>query len=326
MTPLLPDKSHAPAPAFGHAGVPALIADLGEAAVWSFLEFFTARIENDHTRAAYVRVVGRFLRWIDEHGLPLKEVRPPHVAAYLKELGRSVSVPSVKQSLAAIRSLFDHLVVSQVVPLNPAASVRGPSHVVTAGKTPVLDEDEARHLLDSIDTSTVVGLRDKAIIGVMVYTFARVGAAVGLKVEDYFPQGKRWFLTLHEKRGRVHRMPCHHKLEEMLDRYIEAAGIEGDHKGPLFRTAAGRSQSLTANPLSTRDAWAMVRRRAKDAGLETRIGCHTFRATGITAYLSNGSTLEKAQQMAGHASAKTTKLYDRRSDQVTLDEVERIAI
>jgi site-specific recombinase XerD len=221
--------------------------------------------------------------------------------------------------------LFDWLVVGQVVPVNPAASVRGPKHVVKVGKTPVLDKDEMRELFKAIETSTLVGLRDRALIGVMFYAVARVGAAVSMRVEDYYPKSKRWWVRLHEKGGKEHEMPAHHLLEEYLDAYIEAAGIEDDKKGPLFRSANRRTGELTERPLRSADAWAMVRRRAKAAGIETAIGCHTFRATGITVYLMNGGTLEKAQQMAAHESSKTTKLYDRTDQAITIDEVERIA-
>jgi site-specific recombinase XerD len=242
----------------------------------------------------------------------------------------------VKQSLAAVRMLFDWLVTGQVVPVNPAHSVRGPKHVVAKGKTPVLAEDEARQLLATIDTSSLVGLRDRALMATMLYTFARVEAAVGMNVDDYFVQGRRSWLRLQEKGGKQHEMPAHHKLEEFLDAYIESAGgrnafppepgSESPRHRPLFRTAAGKTRLLTANRLTRKDAWRMVRRRAAAAGIATRIGCHSFRATGITNYLENGGTLEKAQIMAAHSSARTTKLYDRRDDRVTLDEIERIAI
>jgi integrase/recombinase XerD len=205
------------------------------------------------------------------------------------------------------------------------ASVRGPKHVVKTGKTPVLVRDEMRDLIKSIDISNVVGLRDRALIGLMVYSFARVGAAVTMRVEDYFPKSKRWWVRLHEKGGKHHEMPAHHCLEEYLDAYVEAAKIADDKKWPLFRTANRRTKKLTDRAMTTADAWAMVQRRAKDAGLETAVSCHSFRATGITNYLENGGTLEKAQQMAAHESAKTTKLYDRTNDAITLDEVERIA-
>ncbi|MGL6097499.1 MAG: tyrosine-type recombinase/integrase, partial [Fimbriiglobus sp.] len=188
------------------------------------------------------------------------------------------------------------------------------------------DTDEARQLLDSIDATTPVGRRDRAIISLMVFTFARVGALAAMNVEDYYPQGKRWWVRLHEKGGKLHEVPAHHKLEEALDAYLEGAGLWDDKKGPLFRTARGRTGVLSTKRMTRRDVYWMVRRRAAAAGIETAIGCHTFRATGITNYLSNGGTLEKAQQLANHESARTTKLYDRRDDKLSLDEVERITI
>jgi site-specific recombinase XerD len=306
--------------------IPATIADAGEGAAYRFFEFFTANIRNPNTRRAYHRASLAFFAWTQDRRLSLGAIRPPHVAAYIEELlAKDQSPPSVKQALAALRMLFDWLVVGQVVPTNPAASVRGPKHVVKSGKTPVLVKDEMRELLKSIDTSHVVGLRDRALIGLMVYSFARVGAAVAMRVEDYYPKSKRWWVRLHEKGGKLHDMPAHHCLEEYIDAYVAAAGIAEDKKGPLFRTALGKTKQLSPKPMSTGDAWAMVRRRAKDAELETAVCCHSFRATGITNYLENGGTLEKAQQMAAHESAKTTKLYDRTSDAISLDEVERIA-
>jgi integrase len=209
---------------------------------------------------------------------------------------------------------------------NPAAAVRGPNYSAKKGKTPVLDADEARQLLDSIDTASVVGLRDRAVIGLMVYTFARVGAAVAMDVGDYFPQGKRWWVRLHEKGGKLHDVPAHHKLEEYLDAYLEAAAIKDEKRGPLFRTSRATTGELSSNRMTRRDVYAMVGRRASQSGIQTRIGCHTFRATGITNYLVNGGTLERAQQIANHESARTTKLYDRRDDKLSLDEIERITI
>jgi site-specific recombinase XerD len=305
--------------------VPVVVAQAGPRAGRRFVEFFTANIRNPNTRAAYARSVGAFFLWLEERGLRLEDVEPIVVAAYVEELGRRMSAPTVKQSLAAIRMLFDWMVIGQVLPMNPASSVRGPKHVVKRGKTPVLTADQARQLLDSIDTSDVIGLRDRALIGVMVYSFARVSATVGMRVEDYFPTGKRWWFRLHEKGGKRHEVPAHHNAEAYLDAYLDAAGIGDDKKGPLFRTI-GRNRQLTRTPLHRSDVLRMVYRRAKAAGLDVHACCHTFRATGITAYLENGGTIEKAQQIAAHESPRTTKLYDRTNDELTLDEIERIAI
>jgi integrase/recombinase XerD len=307
--------------------VPRVIADAGDQAARRFLEFFAATIRNKNTRMAYYRAVCDFFSWCDRHRIGgIADIEPLHVAAYIETLGQAMSKPTVKQHLAAIRMLFDWLVTGQVVATNPAHAVRGPKHVVKTGKTTVLDADQARKLLDSIDTSTVVGLRDRALISVMTFAFARIGAVVAMRVEDYYPQGKRWWVRLHEKGGKRHEMPAHHTLEAYLDTYIEAAGIRDGGKAPLFRSAAGRTGTLTEKPMNRVDAWRMIQRRAAELGMRVKIGCHTFRATGITAYLEAGGTLENAQAMAAHESPRATKLYDRTGDEITLDEIERISI
>ena len=307
--------------------VPRVIAAAGDQAARRFLEFFAATIRNKNTRMAYHRAVGQFFAWCDRHRLgELADIEPLHVAAYIESLQQSVAKPTVKQHLAAIRMLFDWLVIGQVVAVNPATSVHGPKHVVKRGKTTVLTAEQARALLDSIDVSTLVGLRDRALISVMTFAFARIGAVVAMRVEDYYPQGKRWWVRLHEKGGKRHDMPAHHNLEAYLDAYIDAAGLREDGKAPLFRSAAGRTGALTDKPMNRVDAWRMIQRRASELGMRIKIGCHTFRATGITAYLEAGGTLENAQTMAAHESPRTTKLYDRTGDEITLDEVERITI
>lgn len=306
----------------------------GARATKRFLEYFATQIANDNTRAAYTQAVAQFLDWCQPRSLTLQAVEPIHVAAYLKT--HHGSAPTKKQHLAALRMLFDWLVIKHVLPVNPAGSVRGPKYVVKKGKTPVLSVADARTLLDSIPIERenkdgnkepiILGLRDRALIGVMVFSFARISAVLGMKVEDYYPNGKRWWIRLHEKGGKFHEVPAHHNAEAYLDEYIRVAGIAEDRKGPLFRSVHGFSGRLTTRPLARENAYAMVRRRAARAGIAVHIGCHTFRATGITAYLDNGGTIENAQAIAAHESPRTTKLYDRTGDEITLDEIEKIVI
>jgi site-specific recombinase XerD len=325
LTVRKPARSVAAIPAA--IAVPGIIADAGEHATRRFLEFFATTIRNRNTRAAYKVAVGRFFGWCEQHRIgQLADIEPLHVAAYIEVLGKDFEKPTVKQHLAAIRMLFDWLVTSGVLATNPAHAVRGPKYVVKRGKTPVLTSDQARALLESVDTSTLVGLRDRALIGVMTYAFARVGAVVSMRVEDYFANGKRWWVRLHEKGGKRHEMPAHHKLEHFLDEYITAAGIGDNAKSPLFCSAIGRTGTLSATTMNRVDAWRMIQRRAAELGSKVKIGCHTFRATGITAFLEAGGTLKNAQAMAAHESPRTTKLYDRTGDEITLDEVERITI
>ena len=304
--------------------LPAAIGRAGEAAAWRFIEFFVATIRNKNTRAAYAEAVGQFFAWCELHRVrTLGEIKPIVIAAYIEN--HPGAAPTVKQHLAAIRMLFDFLVTGQIVPMNPASSVRGPKLVVRRGKTPVLKADQARTLIDSIKTDSIIGLRDRALIGLMCYTFARVSAMVHMQTEDYYQNGKRWWVRLHEKGGKRHEVPCHHNAEAYLDEYLAAAGIRDDKKTPLFRSV-DKHRKLTENPMTRTDVLRMVKRRALEAGLPSSTCCHTFRATGITAYLENGGTIENAQAIAAHESPRTTKLYDRTSDEITLDEVERIAI
>ena len=311
----------------GTTVVPALVVALGDAAAWRYVEFFTANIRNPNTRRAYARACWSFFHWCDMRGLTLAGIRPHDVGAYVEALQRSAAPPSVKQSLAAVRMLLDWLVIGQVMPTNPAAAVRGPAHVVKTGKTPVLEGQEWRRLFDSIPIGTVRDLRDRALIATLTYGFARIGAALAMTVADLEPKGSAWLIRLHEKGGKQHVMPCHHALAEALHAYIAMAGIGQDRKGWLFRTSRGHQGiTLGEKPMTQTDAWRMVRKRALAAGIMAPIGNHSFRATGITAYLSNGGTLEHAQVMAAHESPRTTKLYDRTRERLTQDEVERILL
>ncbi len=319
-----------------------IVASGGESAARRFLEFFTVTIRNAHTRRAYYRAASSFLDFCEEHGVSeLPSIQPMMVAAFIETRGQVKTAPTVKQEIAAIRQLFDYLVTGHIVEVNPAASVKGPRYSIAVGKTPVLTSDEAKKLLDSIPTTykvkkgkgeadeelpDILGLRDRALIGLMVCSFVRVGAITKMKVGDYYQSGKKWKVKLHEKGGKFHELPVHHKAEEYLDAYLDEVEIREAVKTPLFRTIPRRGRELTERGMTPSDVLYMVKRRALAAGLPPSICCHTFRATGITAYLENGGTVEKAQAIANHADSRTTKLYDRRGDKITLDEIEKIQI
>src|SRR6266849_7211411 len=251
----------------GFERLPPIIFHAGERAGWRFVEFFTANIRNKNTRAAYAQAIGQFFVWSERRGVrELPHVRPVVVSAYIEELQATRSAPTVKQHLAAIRMLFDWLVIGQVIEVNPASSVRGPKYVVKRGKTPVLKADEARLLLDSIKIDSIVGLRDRALIGLMCYTFARVSATVHLRVEDYYQNGKCWWIRLHEKGGKRHEVPAHHNAEAYIDAYLDAVGIWDEKKTPLFRSV-DRTKNITENSLARTDVLRMIKRRAMAAGL-----------------------------------------------------------
>ena len=191
----------------------------------------------------------------------------------------------------------DRALVSVRLYVNPAAAVRGPTHVVTTGATPVLSPAEARRLLEAIDTGTLAGLRDRALVSVMLYSVARVSAVSAMRRQDYFRQERQGWLRLHEKGGTRHDVPApHHRAAEALDDYLARAGRD-EPTAALFQSVDPAGRRLTGRALSRRLVLAMIKRRAAAADLPPSTCCHTSRATGITAYLSNGGTLEHAQQI-----------------------------
>ena len=290
-----------------------------------FFDFFTSNIRNKNTRAAYFTAAKLFSAWCGLRGITdLANVRPRDVASYIEHTEEAKSKPTAKQHLAALRALFDWMVMGQLIEHNPAHSVRGPKHIVRKGKTIVLSGGQARELLNSIDVSTLAGLRDRALIALMTYTFARISAALSMKVEDYYVLGRKGKVRLQEKGGKVQEMFCHHNLDQYLEEYIAAAGL--NPKGPLFPRSHGSENHLKPKAMSRQASYKMIRRRAAALGLTVKIGNHTFRGTGITAFRKNGGRLDVAQKMAGHASPETTMLYDHSDDEVSLDEIERIVL
>ncbi len=303
--------------------LPSVVEAAGEEARQKFLEFFLAQISSENTRKAYARATRQFFQWCEGRGLQLGDVGPNVAALYVRSHGGADA--TIKQHLAALRKLYDWLCVEQVVEENPFTSVRGPKLVRKEGKTPALSSEEVQDLFSAVDEEdTVVALRDGALIGAMLYTFGRVGAVVNMNVEDYAPAsaGKK-VLRLREKGGKRHRVPAHHKLRERMDRYLEMAGIGDEEEAPLFQSA-NRKKELTGRRLNRRRAWDMVKRRARQAGIEKAISPHSMRATGITSFLENGGELEAAQRIAAHSDSRTTKLYDRRDQRIEQGEIERV--
>jgi len=233
--------------------LPTLVSDTGSKASEKFLEFFLATIRNANTRQAYAVALSQCLSWLQGRGVAhLHAVTPLMIAAYIEQ--HPGAAPTVQQHLAAIRRCFDYLVTTQVLPGNPAASVKGPRYSVTVGKTPVLSAADTRLLLDSIHPESWTGLRDRALIAVMVYSFARVSAVLQMRVEDYYWQARRPWLRLHEKGGKLHCVPAHPQVEAYLEAYL-ALSEGSEVKAWLFRTRTGKA-------LGRDQVLRMIRRRA----------------------------------------------------------------
>ena len=296
-----------------------------EEAKRAFYEFFGARIRNKNTRIAYLYAVRSFFGWAEQFGIiEAEQVDALIVSKWVDEQLLAYSIPTVKQRLAALKMLFDWLVVRNILTLNPVTSVRSPKYSVKVGKTPHLSGDEARQLLDVIDTSSAKGLRDRALIALMTYTFARIGAALKLKREDCYWQDGRLWVRLSEKGGRTHALPCHHNLEQWMNEFLLYSAYNQSKTPFVFVTIDRKTKKLSDRAMSQSNAYIMVRKRAQEAGIKTEICNHTFRATGITAFLENNGTLERAARIANHASTRTTQLYDRRDQNILQNDVERI--
>lgn len=289
-------------------------------------EFFTAQIRNSNTRKAYWHACRAFAEWMGGRGLTIQRASPVLVATYIETLAKQHSAPTVKQHLAALRMLFDWLVLGQVLPSNPATSVRGPKHIVKQGKTPVLEAHEVRSLLDSLPGRDLRELRDRALIAVMLYSFARVGAVLAMQVEDFYWQGGRRCFRLHEKGGKRHEVPAHPEAAALVEDWLRAASLTAKPKEPLFQGIINKKGDLSAQRLNAKSALTIIKQRSAKAGIQAQVCCHSLRASGITIYMANGGSLERAQQIAGHESPRTTKLYDRNNAALSIEEIERIRL
>ncbi|MHB8873543.1 MAG: tyrosine-type recombinase/integrase [Myxococcaceae bacterium] len=300
---------------------PAIVKAAGKSAEFAWEEFFQAEIANAHTRKNYMHAVRQFLAWVEERNLELPRISPGDVGEYLQDL--ELATPTKKLHLAALRRFFDRLVNRHVCVINPAATVKAERHSVVEGKTPDIGPTQARALLKSIAVADPVGLRDRAVLAVLIYTAARVGAVAKLTMKNFVNDGSQYTLRFVEKGGKSREIPVRHDLEQFLLAYVQAANIT---EGPLFRTANRKSKTLTKNPMTGIDICRMMKRHLKSAGLPGHFSPHSFRVTTVTDLLEQNVPLEDVQYLAGHADPRTTRIYDRRRRKVTRNIVERISI
>jgi integrase/recombinase XerD len=308
--------------------LPDIIHRAGDAAVFAAKEFFDGTLRNPHTQRAYRHAVKRFLKWAEEHGGgELTQIAPWHVGQYFTELAKTTSIATRNQHLSALRHFFDGLVTRHAIVLNPALSVRGERYSVMEGKTPEIPKPDARKLLASMDTSHVVGLRDRAILAVLIYTGARAGAAAKLKRGDLYHAGGQWMLHFDEKGGKSREIPVRHDLERWIFEYLDAAGLRDAPKDtPLFQSALKKRRSLTGRAIHVNDICRMMKRRLKDFGLSLVYSPHSFRVTTLTDLFEQGVNSEDVQHLAGHADPRTTRLYDRTERKIKRNIVERISV
>jgi site-specific recombinase XerD len=316
--------------------LPTKIEDVGRPAEIAWDDFFVGAVANPNTRLAYERAVRYFLLWADEHvpDKSLPELTAGDVGRYLQTL--SGGLQKKKQHLAGLRKFFNLLVERHVIILNPAAVAQTERLQITEGATPIITDKQVRKLLSVINTESIVGLRDRAIFGILLYTAARAGAVGRLDVDHYSYQGDQWILSFREKRNKVRKIPVSHDLQGWIDDYIVRAGVmdalpwidpeTNTKRRPLFPTTVRKEKRLTNIPMTSKDICRMMKRRMKEAGLPPDLSPHSFRVTTITDLLDQQLPLEDVQDLAGHADPRTTRLYDRSRRQITRNIVERIRV
>jgi integrase/recombinase XerD len=314
------------------AALKAMAGDYAASRTLEFIELYP----NAHTRRAYGRAIHEFIVWCTEQCLTLENVEPFHVARYMRDSaapsakrGRTTArAPlSLKQQRAALNQWMDYLVINHVIAANPVSPVKGPRHSQTTGKTPVLEHDQARTLLDSIDGQTLADTRDRALISVMLFAYARVGAVTQMRVRNFRGAGTHSAMfEFLEKGGKYHTVPAHHLAAEFVERYLDVSGLRGQLQAPLWQNILGRSGRLSGKAITQRGVLDIVKRRCARVGLPADICNHSFRATGITLHQAAGGDLETARQLANHVSIKTTQLYNRAGDKKRRAEVERVQL
>ena len=326
--PALPSPSGNP-PSVITDTLPEIIHRAGANAVFATQEFFHSKLRNPHTQRAYRHAVNQFLLWFEQkhRGTELTQIAPWHVGEYFAGMASTTSIATRNQHLSALRHFFDGLVTRHAIMLNPALSVRGERYRAMEGKTPEIPIAEVRKLLASIDTSHIVGLRDCAILAIMVYTTSRRSAVAAVRRGDFYNAGQQWMLHFNEKEGKSREIPVRHDLQIIILEYIDAAGLRDAPKNvPLFQSALKKQRVLTGKAITGDDIYRMMKRRLKDFDLPQLYSPHSFRVTTITDLLGQGVPREDVQHLAGHADARTTDLYDRTKRKIRRNIVERISV
>lgn len=302
---------------------PMVLVRSGQTAIKLYNDYLHLSIRSDDSRQTYRSSLSLFFRFCDEQSIPeLMDIEPIHVRAYLdyrtNELGR---VASARTHFSAIKSLFQYLVEKEFLASNPAASVAYSFVDSRKGKTAIISSDDVRHLLLSIPDdlndperpAKQTDLRDKALIGLMAYTFVRIGGALSANVGDIrYDDGIMW-LDMIEKGAKEHSLPLSGAPRTFLNQYISVCGLS-DKSAPLFQSA-NRNGILTGKRYDRGNSRRMISARARAIGIAGNTKNHTFRATGITHFLESGGRIDDAQDIANHADSSTTRRYDRRSNQ-----------
>jgi integrase/recombinase XerD len=295
-------------------------------------DLFFAQLPNENTRAAYASALRYFFHFCEANAVMIEEASPRLIAAWLKTAGKSPRTQRVY--LAAVRRFYNELGLAGILKGNPATIVRLERLDIREGATSVFEPQELNAFFASQVRHSLLTLRNVALFRTLFHQVPRVSAVVNLRVGDYHARGNVYFLRLKEKRGKINSFPVHPRAREALDDWLSTSGLSGSPDAPLFPRFSVYRDTLFSTPgpdgrpifqpLNRRAVYRLIRRITANAGIQKKLGCHSFRATGITFFLKNGGSVEIAQRFAQHRDRSTTDLYDRRGDDILQDEIVRI--
>ena len=278
------------------------------------VEWF-ANIENANTQRAYRNDVREFMRFAGIHQAEeFRLVKRSHLIAWRKQLEtRTLEASTVRRKLSAVASLFDHLCECNAVPFNPADGVKRPNQGTNEGKSPALGDAEAKALLEAPAPDTLKGLRDRAILSILLFHGLRRAELCSLTVCDMQSRRGVMHFRVHGKGGKIRFLPVHPHSLQRISEYLERAGHGDKPDNALFRpvknSAGGLDEALTGHGVYK----DVVRKYARVLGLDPSAICvHGLRATAATNALDHEADIAKVQEWLGHASIATTRLYDRR--------------
>jgi site-specific recombinase XerD len=282
------------------------LADVPAASEWF------ANIDNPQTRRAYQADLQDFMGFVQlQSADELRLVTRAHVIAWRKRLEtRELSGSTIRRKLSALSSLYEFLCEANAVLANPVDGVKRPKADVNEGKTPALGDHQARRLLAAPPADTLKGLRDRAILSVLLYHGLRREELASLKVRDVQSRRGVPHLKVHGKGSKIRFVPLHPASQEALHAYLEAAGHASDADGALFRPLKNPVSGALDQAITPDGVYKLVRGYARKIGVE--IGAHALRATAATNALEHEADISKVQEWLGHANIATTRLYDRR--------------
>ena len=269
------------------------------------IDSYISSLPSRNSRLAYSRAITRLVRWCEAKGLSLCKLERANAVQYFAE--HDGSSATLRQNKSVICGLFDHFITLHLATYNPFLQVRITPESSVRLKTPALTINELSLLFERIDCSDIMGLRDRALMGLIFYAFARVSCALQIRASDLSVKEEGVFLCLPDRKGTRNEYPLHPQAYQYVKEYLSAAAHLLIPESPIFQSV--RRGTLSGRGMGPTDVLRMFKRRSAEANLPVEVSADRLVATGIAFFLKEGGTLEEAQFLARHTNPNTTSKY-----------------